>query len=83
GLDRGVSEYVLGQKSCQEFLTQYRSLLNFLLPQYQKEGKSYLTLSIGCTGGRHRSVAIVEALRPFFLREGIAFEVIHRDLAKG
>ena len=83
GLDRGVAEYVLKQEPCRQFLDQFRPLLNFLLPQYQKEGKSYLTLSIGCTGGRHRSVAIVEALRPFFLREGIAFEVIHRDLAKG
>lgn len=83
GLDRAVSAYVLEQPACREFLRHCRELFQFLLPQFLNEGKSYLTISIGCTGGRHRSVAIVEELRPCFASEGIALEVIHRDIAKG
>lgn len=82
GLDRAVSEYVLAQSSCQDFLTRFRDLLLYLLPQYQREGKSYLTISIGCTGGRHRSVTIVENLRPFLIGEGVTLKVYHRDIEK-
>ncbi|BCR05484.1 nucleotide-binding protein [Desulfuromonas versatilis] len=82
GLDREVSDYVLKQAACQDFLNRFQSLLDFLLPQYRHEGKSYLTISIGCTGGRHRSVAIVEALRAHVLGEGIQLQVLHRDIAK-
>jgi len=83
GLDAPVSEFVLAQPACQDFLRHFNNLLRFLLPHYRKEGKSYLTVSIGCTGGRHRSVALVEELRPTFVDEGITLEVNHRDLAKG
>jgi UPF0042 nucleotide-binding protein len=82
GLDPAVSEYVISQPACQEFLEHLRDLLHFLLPHYHKEGKSYLTISIGCTGGRHRSVAIVEALRPSLAGEGSALKTIHRDIEK-
>ncbi|MHB1398831.1 MAG: RNase adapter RapZ [Trichloromonadaceae bacterium] len=82
GLDRAVSDYVLSQTSCQDFLQRFRDLLLYLLPQYQREGKSYLTISIGCTGGRHRSVTIVENLRPFLIGEGVALKVCHRDIEK-
>lgn len=82
GLDRAVSDYVLAQTSCQEFLKRFRDLLLYLLPQYQREGKSYLTISIGCTGGRHRSVTIVENLRPFLIGEGVALKTCHRDIEK-
>lgn len=82
GLDRAVSDYVLTQTSCQDFLQRFRDLLLYLLPQYQREGKSYLTISIGCTGGRHRSVTIVENLRPFLIGEGVALKVCHRDIEK-
>lgn len=82
GLDRAVSDYVLAQSSCQDFLQRFRDLLLYLLPQYQREGKSYLTISIGCTGGRHRSVTIVENLRPFLIGEGVALKVCHRDIEK-
>jgi UPF0042 nucleotide-binding protein len=82
GLDRAVSDYVLAQTSCQDFLQRFRDLLLYLLPQYQREGKSYLTISIGCTGGRHRSVTIVENLRPFLIGEGVALKVCHRDIEK-
>jgi UPF0042 nucleotide-binding protein len=83
GLDRAVSSYVLMQPACRDFIVRCRDFFQFLLPHYQREGKSYLTVSLGCTGGRHRSVAIVEELRPCFAGEGIALEVIHRDIAKG
>src|SRR5436305_859327 len=62
GTDPRVSEWVLGRPQTQEFLERLESLLAFLLPQYKAEGKSYLTVSIGCTGGRHRSVALADEL---------------------
>lgn len=83
GLNRAVREFVLNQPACRDFVDQFQNLLKFLLPHYKKEGKSYLTVSIGCTGGRHRSVAIVEELRPFFSGEGVTLDIIHRDLDKG
>lgn len=83
GIDSPVSAYVLHQAETHEFLDRFKGLFAFLLPQYQKEGKSYLTVSIGCTGGQHRSVAIVEALRSSFSSEGVTLEVVHRDIAKG
>lgn len=83
GLDRAVSAYVLETPACGEFLGHVRRLLDFLIPHYRGEGKSYLTVSVGCTGGRHRSVAVVEELRPSFDGEGLTLEVIHRDIAKG
>jgi UPF0042 nucleotide-binding protein len=82
GLDPAVSEYVISQPASHEFLQHLRGMLHFLLPHYHKEGKSYLTISIGCTGGRHRSVAIVEALRPSLTGEGSALKTIHRDIEK-
>jgi UPF0042 nucleotide-binding protein len=83
GLDPQVREYVLSQRPCQEFLAHFRKLLGFLLPHYQSEGKSYLTISVGCTGGRHRSVTIVEALRSCFACPGMNLEIRHRDIDKG
>lgn len=83
GLDPAVRNFVLSQKSCQEFLGYFKKMLCFLLPQYQKEGKRYLTIAVGCTGGRHRSVAIVEDLRSLFAEPGYTLNVQHRDLAKG
>ena len=62
GTDRRVSEFVLGQPDARAFLDRLAELLAFLLPRYRAEGKSYLTIAIGCTGGRHRSVAISEAV---------------------
>ena len=65
------------------FLEKFRDLLEFLLPGYRREGKSYLTVSIGCTGGRHRSVVIVEELREFFAGKKVNLKVTHRDMEKG
>ncbi|MDY0269805.1 RNase adapter RapZ [Trichloromonas sp.] len=83
GRDPQVRDYVLAQPETREFLERFESLFAFLLPQYRREGKSYLTVSIGCTGGQHRSVAIVETLRDRFAAAEVSLEVVHRDISKG
>ena len=83
GTDPRVSEWVLGRPQTQEFLEHLEALLAFLLPQYKAEGKSYLTVSIGCTGGRHRSVALAEELSKRLTDKHRArVKVTHRDVAK-
>lgn len=79
GMDRKVREYVLSGQVPRRFLRILTSVLHFLLPLYTKEGKAYFTLGIGCTGGRHRSVAIAEALSAALARETSPV-VVHRDL---
>ncbi|MDF1580843.1 MAG: RNase adapter RapZ [Desulfuromonadales bacterium] len=83
GLDKDIQDFVNNSSPAQDFFRYFGALLVFLLPQYQREGKSYLTVSVGCTGGRHRSVAVVEALRHLTQVEGIALEVFHRDVSRG
>lgn len=83
GKDQVLRDYVLGQPACQEFLTHLNGLLRFLIPHYREEGKSYLTIALGCTGGRHRSVSLVEALFADFPAGQIELRVNHRDVAKG
>lgn len=83
GLDPMVREYVLGMPETVEFIGRFRNLLEFLVPGYHKEGKSYLTISVGCTGGKHRSVVIAEELRDFFKDNRINMKVTHRDIGKG
>jgi len=82
GQDPDVARFVLDRQESREFLERFQGLIAWLLPFFVKEGKSYLTLSIGCTGGRHRSVAISERLVPFF--EGLQYMVTvhHRDIHK-
>lgn len=81
GVDPEVQRYVGSRDAAQGFLTRVTDLLRFLLPQYAGEGKSYLTIGIGCTGGRHRSVAIVERLRRRLAElRGIHLLVKHRDI---
>src|ERR1019366_1292702 len=84
GLDAPVVNYVLGSVETQEFLRHTRGLLEYVLPRYEREGKSYLTVAIGCTGGRHRSVAIAEALARGLTRAaGASIGVLHRDVHRG
>jgi len=83
GLVPELREYVLSQPACRDFRQHLDSLLGFLLPHYQAEGKSYLTVAIGCTGGRHRSVSIVEDLSGRFPEPGVILRVNHRDIDKG
>lgn len=83
GLDFDVADYIFTQTTAQEFLQHFCALLDFLLPNYQREGKSYLTISIGCTGGRHRSVAMVARLANLLGEHGFDVRQIHRDIDKG
>jgi UPF0042 nucleotide-binding protein len=74
-----VRRFVLEKGDGREFLARLQELLAYLLPRYQGEGKAHLTVAIGCTGGRHRSVALVEELRDFVERQGLPATVSHRD----
>jgi UPF0042 nucleotide-binding protein len=80
GLDAPVRAYVMEQPITREFLDRYENLLELLLPAYVAEGKSYLSLAIGCTGGRHRSVALTEEIAAWFRSRGHTPRVTHRDL---
>jgi UPF0042 nucleotide-binding protein len=80
GRDARVREFVLGSEECRELVRRLEDFLGFLLPAYRREGKAYLTVALGCTGGRHRSVTLVEALRPAIERLGLAASVVHRDI---
>ena len=82
GLDRRVRKYVLQARTTKAFLRRLSGLLHFLLPLYRKEGKAYFTLGVGCTGGRHRSVAIAEALGAILGKGKEAGVVVHRDLSR-
>jgi UPF0042 nucleotide-binding protein len=82
GLDEPVREFVFSHADAAQFLEHVQGLLAFLLPRYEQEGKSYLTIGIGCTGGRHRSVAISEALGTWLGEKGIAATVRHRDVPR-
>jgi UPF0042 nucleotide-binding protein len=82
GLDDSVSRYALGGKEGEEFLDRATSFLAFLIPQYRREGKRYLTVAIGCTGGRHRSVAAARELARR-LSGSVAVDVRHRDIQEG
>ena len=82
GRDAKVVRYINKSKATQEFLTHTLNLLKFLIPQYVHEGKSYLTIGIGCTGGRHRSVAIAEALKKGLSGiQRVRVRAKHRDIA--
>lgn len=83
GKDSDVINYVLSQEGAEEFLDRYHELLRLIGAGYRREGKRYLTLAIGCTGGKHRSVAISEELaRRLSDEDGMAVKVVHRDLGR-
>lgn len=82
GLQPEVSKYVLENSSCIEFLARYSELLKYLLPQYIAGGKAYLNIGIGCTGGKHRSVAIAEELSKRFQNPAYYVSAKHRDNGK-
>jgi len=83
GLHEPVRDYVLDNLLAAQFLEHFFPLLDMLLPAHQQEGKSYLTISIGCTGGRHRSVAIAEATGMHLQEIWPTVRIIHRDIEKG
>lgn len=80
GNDPAVSAYVFQSSITQKFIQKFTDLLEFTIPQYEWEGKAYLTLAVGCTGGKHRSVAVVNHLAEFFRQNGFAIVVTHRDI---
>lgn len=82
GLDPAVSQHVLGDRHAQELLDRYAEVLRVIVPGYLREGKRYLTLAVGCTGGKHRSVAIAEEVARRLSAAGIDCQVEHRDLGR-
>jgi len=82
GLDPEVGKYIMSYPETDEFLKKYIDLLRFLIPKYMKEGKSYLTIAIGCTGGRHRSVFMVHELTKMLRADGFTVSEYHRDLER-
>jgi RNase adapter protein RapZ len=82
GHDPKVRDYVLETAAASTFVDQFDRLLGGLVPQYEAEGRSYLTVAIGCTGGRHRSVAIAEELAARLRQRGVAVRTNHRDVTK-
>ncbi|HEX9668127.1 MAG TPA: RNase adapter RapZ [Thermoanaerobaculia bacterium] len=82
GQDPEVEEYLLREPDYEEVVARVADLLLFLLPRYRKENRSYVTVAVGCTGGRHRSVAVCERLRARLEEGGWPARVVHRDLAR-
>lgn len=82
GMNPGVARYIRGFPQTVEFIERIGDLLVYLLPHYIREGKSYLTIAFGCTGGQHRSVMIADAIRKKLLDAGYTAKVSHRDAAK-
>ncbi|MBT8331894.1 MAG: RNase adaptor protein RapZ, partial [Deltaproteobacteria bacterium] len=80
GTDTKIKKFVLNHTDTKTFLDKYMELLDYLIPMYEKEGKSYLTLGIGCTGGRHRSVTIAGAIFDHIRKTKDQIEIVHRDI---
>ncbi len=82
GRDQEVKDYVLGQEDALSFLDQYTSVLGIIRAGYQRESKRYLTLAVGCTGGKHRSVVMAQELADRLAATGVRATVVHRDLGR-
>lgn len=82
GLDQGVADYVFASPTAQELLEHLRGLMDFLLPHFVEEGKSALVIAVGCTGGRHRSVAVTHAMAEYIQSLGYAAGETHRDMTR-
>ena len=82
GLDSAVSDYVIGQPEAQEFLETYSNLVSLVEDGYLREGKRFVTIAIGCTGGKHRSVSMAENLGARLVKNGVEVRVVHRDLGR-
>jgi len=79
GSDAEVKDFLRGHDSYRQFVTALRELIVFVLPLYQKEGRAYLNIALGCTGGKHRSVAVAEEIRDAVQEAGFICKLIHRD----
>lgn len=82
GNDSRVREYVLKWDDTLHFLDKIYSLLSFLIPRYEKEGKTYLTIAVGCTGGRHRSVVVLNQISEYLSEKGYSININHRDMER-
>ncbi len=82
GQDKEVQRYVNSFPQTKEFLRRLEGMLTYLIPHYIQEGKSYLTIAIGCTGGKHRSVMLGERIAKDLKKKGFATKVVHRDIQK-
>ncbi len=82
GKDAVVADYVLGQPRAEQFLASYTDVLRTVLPGYVAEGKRFATIAVGCTGGKHRSVAMTEELTKILAAEGFSARAVHRDLGR-
>lgn len=80
GLDADVQRYIMSFKESQEFAEKFADLIKYLIPKYIKEGKSYLTIAMGCTGGRHRSVFMAHKLAEYLNKLGLSASEFHRDI---
>jgi RNase adapter protein RapZ len=83
GAEEPVRSYVTGQEHYAEFIERLEGLLDLVVPGYVAEGKSYLTIAVGCTGGRHRSVVVSDELAHYFRRQGLPVSLDHRDVERG
>jgi UPF0042 nucleotide-binding protein len=81
GTARAVSQYVLRQSESKEFMKKLTDFLDFLIPRYIKEGRSYLSIAVGCTGGNHRSPAIIENIAKHINKKHTDVEIVHRDIS--
>jgi UPF0042 nucleotide-binding protein len=77
-----VADYVLGQPRAEQFLASYTDVLRTVLPGYVAEGKRFATIAVGCTGGKHRSVAVTDELTSILSAEGFSARSVHRDLGR-
>ncbi|MEY4312389.1 MAG: hypothetical protein RLZZ571_1159 [Actinomycetota bacterium] len=82
GLDSAVNDYVIGQPEAQAFLESYSNLVSLVEDGYLREGKRFVTIAIGCTGGKHRSVSMAENLGARLVKNGVEVRVVHRDLGR-
>jgi RNase adapter protein RapZ len=82
GENEKVRAFVLKNRKTKTFLKKYIDLLDYLIPLYEKEGKAYLTIAVGCTGGRHRSVPIARTIFEYFKKSGIQAGISHRDIGR-
>lgn len=82
GLDAAVNDYVVASAQAQEFLTKYAELIDLVEDGYLREGKRFVTIAMGCTGGKHRSVAMAENLSARLVKSGVEVRVVHRDLGR-
>lgn len=80
GLDEDVQKYIMSFKESQEFAGKFADLIKYLIPKYIKEGKSYLTIAMGCTGGKHRSVFMAHKLAEYLNQLGLSASEFHRDI---